>query len=150
MRMLPAGYFIFLCSARPAGLCTTAPAFHRPATKPLTVPAAGSLSYCSSSLPLPPAVHLSHRSDRFRRVLSICPAMQAGASPLFYSVRLHTFGAVLLLHTVMSHSQHHLLPQPLSARCSFLFCPAIMRCPIPGAASNLLCILSFRVRRPRG
>ena len=93
---------------------------------------------------------LSHRSDRFRRVLSICPALQAGASPLFYSVRLHPFGAVLLLHTVMSHSPHHPLPQPLSARCSFLFCPAIMRCPIPGAASNLLCILSFRIRRPRG
>ena len=63
---------------------------------------------------------LSHRSGRFRRVLSICPALQAGASPLFYSVRLHPFGAVLLLHIVMSHSQHDPLPQPLSARCSFL------------------------------
>ena len=59
MRMLPAGYFIVFSSARPAGLCTTAPAFRRPATKPLTIPAAGSLSYCGSSIPLPPAVRPS-------------------------------------------------------------------------------------------
>lgn len=85
MRMLPAGYFFFFCSARPGrvmcnGSCFPSPGYqttdHTRGGCSLLLQFVTTAAACRSTLSL--------CSDRFRRVLSICPAVQAGASPLFF------------------------------------------------------------------